>query len=143
MGNNFNQPFPRDKATQSRLSTQSRLNTRPELELRSELWRRGFRYSLHRPIHGTRRSIDIALVRYQVAVFVDGCFWHGCPKHGSTPSNNTEWWNRKLEANRRRDVDTKRILKSQGWAVVRVWEHETVATATNRVRRAVDKRRSG
>ncbi len=135
-------PEPLDSSTSARLSRQQRAGTRPEVALRKELWSQGHRYSLHRPIPGTRRTIDIALVKHRVAIFVDGCFWHGCPKHGSTPSNNAEWWIRKLEANRRRDVDTNHILKSQGWTVVRVWEHEAVKTAANRVRRAVDKRRS-
>lgn len=134
-------PEPLDSSTRSRLAGQMRTDTGPEVALRKELWSRGFRYSLHRPIRGTRRTIDIALVKHRVAVFVDGCFWHGCPKHGSTPTNNAEWWIRKLEANRRRDVDTNRILKSQGWTVVRVWEHETVKTAANRIQRAVSKLR--
>ena len=136
-------PRPLDQSTSNRLSLQRRSDTRPETLLRKELWARGYRYSLHRPIPSTRRTIDIALVRHRVAVFVDGCFWHGCPRHGSTPSNNAVWWIRKLEANRQRDADTNRILKSQGWTVVRVWEHETVSVAANRVRRAVDKRQSG
>lgn len=130
-------PQPLDHATASRLSSQKRSDTRPEQALRRELWRRGFRYSLQRPIPQSRRTIDIALVRYRVAVFVDGCFWHRCPTHGSTPKNNIEWWTHKLESNRRRDLETNQILKSQGWKVVRVWEHETANSAADRIERVV------
>ena len=136
----FVDPQPLDDSTSRRLSSQRRSDTRPETLLRKELWSRGFRYSLHRPIPGTRRTIDIALVRYEVAVFVDGCFWHGCPKHGSIPSNNAEWWARKFGANRRRDADTNRRLRSEGWTVVRVWEHESVCAAANKVQRAVERK---
>ena len=76
-------------------------------------------------------------MRHRIAVFVDGCFWHSCPKHRSIPSNNREWWSEKLASNVERDRETDRILKSQGWKVIRVWEHENVTTAANRVERAI------
>lgn len=118
------------------------MHTSPEVALRNELWTRGYRYSLHRKISGTRRTIDIALVKHRVAVFVDGCFWHSCPKHGSIPKNNRQWWTTKLARNRERDRDTDRILRSQGWRVVRIWEHESPTTAANRVERVILRRRS-
>ena len=129
-------PEPLDSSTSSRLSRQLRAGTKPEVALRKELWSRGFRYSLHRPIPGTRRTIDIALVRHRVAVFVDGCFWHSCPRHGTIPRNNSVWWREKLARNMRRDHETTRILRSQGWKVVRIWEHEKTSSAARRVERA-------
>ena len=130
-------PRPKDPSTRDRLSQQPRRDTSPEVALRKELWRRGYRYSLHRQIKGTRRTIDIALVRHRMALFTDGCFWHYCPKHCSIPKNNSRWWTEKLARNIERDRETDRILKSQGWKVIRVWEHENVTTAANRVERAI------
>lgn len=95
--------------------TAQRDNTR-ERSLRSELHRRGLRFRLHRkPIEGSRRSVDIAFLSQRVAVFLDGCFWHGCPKHGTWPKNNAEWWRTKIETNIQRDLDTDRRLKQIGW----------------------------
>jgi len=109
-----------------------------ERSLRSELHRRGLRFRLHRRLlQGSRRSVDIVFPRARVAVFVDGCFWHGCPLHGTWPKNNAEWWRAKIEANRARDRDTDDRLARQGWTVVRVWEHETVIAAADRVASAL------
>jgi len=69
----------------------------------------------------------------QVAVFVDGCFWHGCPEHGTWPKSNIEFWREKIETNRRRDLDTNERLKAAGWEVVRVWEHENPDAAAERI----------
>lgn len=84
-----------------------------------------------------RRTIDIAFTRAKIAVFVDGCFWHGCPLHGVAPKNNAEWWLRKIAANRARDEDTSRNLEAQGWTVLRFWEHEEVSVSALAVRRAL------
>jgi DNA mismatch endonuclease, patch repair protein len=70
-------------------------------------------------------------------VFVDGCFWHGCPEHASWPKANAEWWKAKIEANRARDRDTDRRLTEAGWMVIRVWEHEDTVTAADRVESAI------
>jgi DNA mismatch endonuclease (patch repair protein) len=67
---------------------------------------------------------DFAFRRERVAVFVDGCFWHGCPKHRTKPANNTAFWRRKLAANKARDRRVTRTLRRMGWRVVRIWEHE-------------------
>jgi DNA mismatch endonuclease (patch repair protein) len=69
----------------------------------------------------------------KVAVFVDGCFWHGCPAHATSPKANAEWWQAKLTANVERDRDTDRRLSKAGWTVVRIWEHEDPAVAAERV----------
>jgi DNA mismatch endonuclease (patch repair protein) len=73
----------------------------------------------------------------RVAVYVDGCFWHGCPLHGTTPVSNHNWWVAKLERNKERDRDTDRRLRKAGWRVIRVWEHEPTGSAADRVERAV------
>jgi len=78
-------------------------------------WRR------HLPIFG---KPDFAFPKHKIAVFVDGCFWHGCPKHFSLPANNRAFWKRKLSANKLRDILVTRTLRSQGWRVLRIWEHE-------------------
>ena len=77
--------------------------------------------------------------RRKVAVFVDGCFWHGCPVHLHQPKANAEWWAWKIAANRARDVDTTRALEVQGWTVVRVWEHESPVEAADRVCAALER----
>ena len=83
-----------------------RRDTKPELALRSALHGMGLRFSVDRPVHGTRRRSDVVFPTERVAVYVDGCFWHGCPKHGTVPKQNRQWWMDKLAANRQRDADT-------------------------------------
>ena len=123
------------------MSRQRTRDTEPELVLRRELHRRGMRYRVAYPVPGNpRRSIDIAFVGIRLAVFVDGCFWHGCPIHGTWPVTNSQWWRNKIEVNRRRDSDTDRLLQEHGWESLRFWEHE-VATAADHVHRAHARRR--
>lgn len=120
------------------MSTARRRDTAAELALRRELHRRGLRYRVVYPLPGQRRrTIDVAFTKVQVAVFVDGCFWHGCPEHGTKPRSNSEWWRTKLEANRARDEDTDRLLAELGWTVVRIWEHEPAEFAADRVESVV------
>ena len=80
-----------------------------------------------------RRTIDIAFTRPKVAVFVDGCFWHGCPEHGTQSKTNSEWWRQKIAANRLRDADTNASLVEAGWRVLRFWEHENALEAVRTV----------
>lgn len=127
-------PEPRDRHVRNRMRTQARRNTKPELALRRELHRRGLRYRVDTKIEGLKRKRpDIVFTRRRVAVFVDGCFWHRCPEHGTLPKNNAEWWAAKLEANVSRDRGADQTLADMGWAVVRVWEHEQVTAAADRV----------
>jgi DNA mismatch endonuclease (patch repair protein) len=115
-----------------------RRDTPPELAIRSALHRRGLRFRVDRaPVEGIRRRADIVFVTARVAVFVDGCFWHGCPTHGSWPKANGDWWRRKILANQQRDADTNRKLERGGWLVVRVWEHEDPEAAAERIERMV------
>lgn len=96
-------------------------DTKPEVLLRKELWRRGLRYRLRCRLPGRP---DLVVTKFRVAVFVDGCFWHGCPTHGARPKSNREFWCRKLSRNMERDREVNERLKSMGWKVIRIWEHE-------------------
>lgn len=116
------------------MSRAKRKDTAPELALRRELHARGLRYRVAFPVPGQRRrTIDVAFTRAKVAVFVDGCFWHGCPEHGTRPRSNSAWWRDKLAANRARDADTDQALIGLGWTVVRAWEHERPTDVAERV----------
>jgi DNA mismatch endonuclease (patch repair protein) len=106
------------------MKRQRRRDTAPEVALRSELHRLGLRFRVDAPLPGLRRRADVLFTRSRVAVFLDGCFWHGCPDHGTWPKNNAEWWRRKIEANKERDADTDERLSASGWLVVRAWEHD-------------------
>jgi DNA mismatch endonuclease (patch repair protein) len=124
------------------MSRQKSRDTRIEMALRKALHAAGFRYRVHRrPVKGIRREADVVFGPTRVAVFVDGCFWHGCPEHGTWPKNNAEFWRAKIETNRRRDSDTDAQLEDAGWLSVRVWEHETVEVAAARIMAAVQERR--
>ena len=115
-----------------------RRDTRPELNLRRELHRRGLRFRVdHPPTPEARCRADIVFTKASVAVFVDGCFWHACPEHGNVPQANREWWRAKLAVNVERDRRNDRELFDAGWQVIRVWEHETVSSAADRVCEAV------
>jgi DNA mismatch endonuclease (patch repair protein) len=80
-----------------------------------------------------RRRADITFSAKRVVVFVDGCFWHGCPEHGTSPRNNGAWWADKLRKNVERDRETDAYLSASGWTVVRIWEHEEPEAAILRV----------
>ena len=128
--------------TSSRMRRQRRRDTGPELELRKAIRSHGFGYRIHiRPRSDVSREADIVFVGSMVAVFVDGCFWHGCPEHATWPRSNAGFWRDKIERNRERDLETDRLLGDAGWKVVRVWEHETTLLAVERVLAAVVSRR--
>jgi DNA mismatch endonuclease (patch repair protein) len=113
---------------------QARRDTAPELSIRRALFARGLRYRVGYPVPGLpRRTIDIAFPRSHVAVFVDGCYWHGCRRHKTVPVANRELWEAKLATNRARDRDTDRWLREHGWRVVRAWEHEAPDEVVERV----------
>jgi DNA mismatch endonuclease (patch repair protein) len=123
------------------MSRQARADTAPELALRRLLHARGKRYRVTWPVPGMpRRSIDIAFTRACVAVNVHGCFWHGCPVHGTSPAANSTWWRQKIDRNKARDVETRAHLEGLGWTVVEVWEHEDPAVALKRVLVELDER---
>lgn len=125
-----------------RMKSQRQRDTAAELAVRSHLHRRGHRFRVHYALPKLRRRADIAFPRLRIAVFVDGCFWHGCPDHGTWPKQNAGWWREKIEGNRQRDADTDARLEEQGWMVIRIWEHETAETAARKVAEAVRSRTS-
>ena len=113
-------------------------DTRPELALRRALHGLGLRYRVAaRPATHLRWTADVVFSRARVAVFVDGCFWHSCPVHATTPTANREWWVAKLERNERRDRDTDAHLRRLGWTVLRFWEHEDACVAVDAIEQAV------
>lgn len=102
-----------------------RRDTKPELAVRKILHARGLRYRVDlAPGHDKRRRADIVFTRQKVAVFIDGCFWHGCPVHATIPKAHADYWVPKLEKNKRRDAETNAELEAQRWTVLRFWEHE-------------------
>lgn len=109
-------------------------DTAPELRLRSALHRLGLRYRVAvRPLPDLPRTADLVFRSARVAVFVDGCYWHGCPEHYTPPSTNASYWSEKIARNRRRDKETDQRLAAEGWTVVRIWEHEDLERAVERV----------
>lgn len=120
------------------MSHQARRDTAPEVALRRELHRRGLRFRVDWPLPGMpRRRADIAFTRREVAVFIDGCFWHSCPDHATAPASNADWWAAKLATNVRRDRATDEHLRSLGWTVLRFWEHEGVLSCADYVSRVL------
>lgn len=99
--------------------------TEPELAVRRLLFANGFRYRVQSRVPGlSRRTIDVAFPGKRLAVFIDGCFWHGCAQHRTVPKKNHAWWVAKLIENRQRDWDTDKTLVRMGWRVLRFWEHD-------------------
>ena len=135
---------PPDPAKSAAMRAVRTSGTAPELALRSRLHRAGARFRVGYPVPGRpRRSVDVAFVRPRLAVFVDGCFWHGCPVHGGKPGTNGAYWSAKRAENVARDRDTDRCLERAGWAVLRVWEHVAVDEAVEAVMAALRRRRDG
>ena len=129
---NLTYPTPTSPAATRRMRSNRRADTKPEVALRSLLHRSGLRFRKDYPIRlSTSRTVrcDIAFTRRKVVVFVDGCFWHGCPDHGTLPKSNQTYWIPKLEQNVDRDRAINRELKADGWKVMRFWEHVPVEAA--------------
>src|SRR4051812_43508543 len=117
-------------------------DTKPELALRRAVHALGLRYFVNRrPIRAIRRTADLVFPRAQVAVFLDGCFWHGCPEHHTVAKTNADFWAQKVRKNRERDADTDERLRVEGWTVLRVWEHEAVPDAASRIAEVVRRER--
>ncbi|WP_326782612.1 very short patch repair endonuclease [Streptomyces longwoodensis] len=116
------------------MSRQGSRDTAPEVAVRKLLHASGLRYRVNVPVPGIpRRTIDIAFPRAKVAIFLDGCFWHGCPEHATHPKANADWWRAKLDKNMSRDADTTQHLINAGWTVLRFWEHESVDEVARRI----------
>ncbi|MBZ9887317.1 very short patch repair endonuclease [Mesorhizobium sp. BR1-1-3] len=105
-----------------------------ERSVRSLLFARGLRYQVHFSLPGMpRRTCDVAFPKKKIAIFLDGCFWHGCPVHGSQAKTNSDFWSRKFKRNTDRDHETDVHLHSQGWRVLRFWEHEQPYDIVDRI----------
>lgn len=119
-------------------------DTKPELALRSAAHALGLRYRVStRPLPSLRRTADLVFTKTKIAVFVDGCFWHGCPDHHTIAKTNASYWADKVDGNRRRDRETDRLLAEAGWLVIRMWEHESADEVARRIYIAWQTRKSG
>lgn len=136
-------PEPKDAAASKIGKANPRTGTKPEVRLRSILHRRGHRFRKDHLVRtGTVRvRPDLVFTRWKLAVFVDGCFWHRCAEHGRVPKTNPSYWVPKLQANVERDRRANAALSDEGWAVLRIWEHEDLHTAVDLVEAALRKRR--
>lgn len=113
-------------------------DTALEALLRSELHRLGLRFRKHTNVDpAVKCKADIIFRRLRVCVFVDGCYWHGCPKHFQSPKINREWWTEKIADNRKRDRRKTAALRKRGWAVIRIWEHELTAKGADQIARHI------
>lgn len=131
--------IPSSPAATAKMKANRGRETKPEVELRSQLHRRGlrFRKDFSIKVPDLRVRADIVFPAKRVAVFVDGCFWHGCPEHATQPKANAAFWSSKFAANRRRDEKVNHLLREAGWAVVRVWEHDDPEWAAEAVVRLI------
>ena len=126
------------KEVSERMKRMPTKDSKPELHLRKAIYGLGFRYRLHRK--DLPGKPDIAFGAAKVAVFVDGCFWHNCPEHGTIPKNNREWWLEKFQRNRERDKRKDEQLKEKGWLPIHVWEHEDPDSAARNIKKLVKER---
>jgi len=125
------------------MQAQRSRDTAPELAIRRLLHKFGMRYRVDRsPIPSLRRRADMVFCAVRVAVFIDGCFWHSCPEHGSKPKSNADRWEAKLARNRIRDRDTDQFLVDAGWLPIRVWEHEEPTAAAMKIATILRDRRT-
>ncbi|MEW1700016.1 very short patch repair endonuclease [Streptomyces sp. NPDC091278] len=128
-------------ASRAVMSANKGRDTKPERLLRSALHRRGLRYRVGiRPLPNLRRTADVVFPKVRVAVFVDGCYWHGCPEHHRPAKKGAEFWHEKIKGNQARDAETNQILRDAGWLVIRVWEHEDPERAAQEVVQALQSR---
>lgn len=134
---------PSSPEVSRRMAKVRQKGTGAEIALRRELYQRGLRYRVDFEVmKKPRRVADIVFPRLMIAIFVDGCFWHGCPEHATWPKQNAEFWRKKIETNRARDTDTNERLRNIGWTVLRFWEHELPPGAADIVVQAVAMGRS-
>lgn len=129
-------PAPSSAAVTAVMRGNRKRDTLPELAIRSALHRDGLRFRKHQRVAGVDRTVevDVCFPRHRLALFIDGCFWHGCPEHGNIPKTNSAYWAPKLDRNRARDRTVDEALSDAGWLVIRVWEHESAESVVSRVR---------
>ena len=121
-------------ATRRTMQANRGRDTGPELALRSILHARGLRFRVNQPLpFDRRRRADLTFTRARLYVFVDGCFWHGCPDHFIEPKTRADFWLDKIRGNRQRDDDTRRQLEQRGATVIRIWEHQDPNQAADQI----------
>ena len=135
-------PKSRSIAVRNVMRANRGVDTGPEIRLRSLVHKAGLRYAIDvRPEQDINRRADLVFRGAKVAVFVNGCFWHGCPKHYSAPKSNKRYWSEKVRRNRERDVETMVLLKRRGWRVLVFWEHQPTRLCSERVVSIVSERK--
>ena len=138
------QSWASSDASRAVMRANRRRDTSPELAVRSAVHALGLRYRVDsKPLSDLNRRADLVFATAKVAVFVDGCYWHGCAEHGTQAKTNAEYWELKIRRNKARDAETDARLAEAGWTVVRVWEHEEVSEVAERIESVVRKRGSG
>ncbi|MCE1178960.1 MAG: very short patch repair endonuclease [Micrococcales bacterium] len=131
-------PWASSPAVRKVMQSNKGRDTGPELAVRRLVHARGLRYRIStRPEPTLRRTADLVFTRSRVAVFIDGCFWHGCPQHRTHPRTNATYWADKIETNIARDADTSERLSAAGWTVLRFWQHEDPVAVAAAIERAV------
>jgi DNA mismatch endonuclease (patch repair protein) len=135
---------PSSSLASERLRKHPSRNTKPEVAVRRELFAMGLRYRIHLPVPGIpRRTIDVAFPKVRLAVYIDGCFWHGCARHKTAPRANREWWVAKISRNGMRDQETSAHLEGLGWTCLRFWEHDPPHRVAAEVASVVSALRAG
>lgn len=132
-------PVPSSSAVTAVMKGNRKVGSKPETQLRSLLHGLGYRFRKNFSIHAGELRVkpDVVFTKKRLAVFVDGCFWHRCPIHGTKPSVNTSYWEPKLTRNVDRDRRVDEALSGAGWRVIRIWEHQTVDEAARVVAKAL------
>jgi DNA mismatch endonuclease (patch repair protein) len=134
--------IPSSPQVSQRMRRVRQANTSAEVALKKQLAALGLRCRTQVPVLAKpRRVADISFPRLRLAVFVDGCFWHCCPKHHSWPKRNARFWRNKIVANVERDQDTNARLRAKGWVVLRIWAHENPTKAASRIARIALRRK--
>ena len=134
-------PAPATAVVSARMKRVPRRDTSAELALSSALHGLGLRFRIdQRVVSHLPYRADVVFRRAQVAVFIDGCFWHGCPQHATSSRSNAEWWRAKIARNRNRDKRATMCLRAAGWTVIRCWAHEDVDRTSARIRKTVERR---
>lgn len=136
-----NKPRPSSEVASRRMKLVRQRDTAAEMEIQRLVHARGLRNCVNHPVlQKPRRTADMAFTKAHVAVLVDGCFWLGCPEHGTLAISNAKFWREKIETIQKRDIDTNKRLKAAGWKVIRFWEHEDPERVTNKIAQAVRER---
>lgn len=131
-------PDPLNESVRRRFREQRVRDTAAEIAIRRAAHAAGLRYKVDaRPVPGARVKADMVFTKAKVAVFIDGCFWHGCPEHFIPPKNNADWWAAKIQENRDRDAKSRADLHALGWNVVSIWEHADPAVAVREIKDAI------